>query len=433
MTLTPEGYRPRLVERQLEMMMGVFGAVCIEGPMACGKTWTGRSHAASEYGLGDPTSNYLNLESVKIDVLRAFEGEQPHLIDEWQEHEPIWDATKHLVDKTGKPGQYILTGSSTPRIKGLRHQGTGRIGDVRMRPMSLFESGDSDGTVSMNALFNNGITIVPGRTHGLEELIRLTIRGGWPLSLDSNTEQSESYMKSYVNHLIRTVCNMDEKTRNEGKMRQFLKSLSRNECTLASNRALISDMREDDVPDDEVQENQKLSSQMVPDYIDALERVFIVDDVPSFEFNIRSPIRVGKMVKRHLVDPSLCVSSMETTTEELLEERKTYGFLFESMCIRDLKVYAEAHSGSVMHYHDDRGREIDAIVKARDGRYAAFEIKVGEGQADTAAENLLKIDDYFDRSGLPRPEFMCVLCGTAPAAYRRKDGVYVIPITQLRD
>ncbi len=385
----------------------------------------------SEYSLGDVSDNHFNLRMARLDVMRAFDGETPHLIDEWQECSAIWDATKYMVDKEGGMGRYILTGSSTPVKKGLHHEGTGRIGNVRMRPMSLFESGDSDGSVSLSLLFDTPIGIVRGKSHRLEQLVDLTVRGGWPRALGLKEEQAEAYSKDYVEHLVRTVSHLDDKTRNEWKLRNFILSLSRNECTLATNKTLVSDLNDEGSVSEK--DRDMISVQMVPDYTDALERVFIVDNVQPFEFNIRSPTRVGKKVKRHMVDPSLCIASMDVTTNELVRDEKTYGFQFESMCIRDLKVYAESHFGKVMHYRDDRGREIDAVVKMRDGRYAAFEIKVGEGQADAAAENLLKIDDYFEESELPRPTFMCVLCGTAPAAYRRDDGVYVIPITQLRD
>ncbi len=434
MSIKPEGYRPRLIEKELDMKMGMYGAVCIEGAKACGKTWTGLSRSASVFDLNDSKDDYLNLKRAQTNVGSAFEGEEPHLIDEWQECPRIWDATKSITDKSSKNGRFILTGSSTPVSKGVMHDGTGRIGTVRMRPMSLFESGDSKGTVSLSGLFDGEFALDEPSQNTLEKLVGLTVRGGWPMAIGLSEKQYVQYSRDYIGKVIRGASAMDGVGRNEAKMRMFVKSLARNESTLASNSTISSDVTDEDIDRSAMErERSTLSQQTVPVYSSVLERMFIVDNQPAFSFNARSSVRVGKSPKRHFVDPSLSIAALELTPKKLMSDLNTYGFMFESMCFRDLRIYAEAHGGTVSHYRDDRGKEIDAIVQNYEGDYGAVEIKLGEGQVDEAAENMLKLRKRFEDDGLPLPKFMCVVCGTAAGSYRRPDGVYVVPITHLRD
>ncbi len=434
MSMKPEGYRPRLIEKELDMKMGMYGTVCIEGAKACGKTWTGLSRAKSVFDLNDSRDNYLNLKRAQTDVGFAFEGEEPRLIDEWQECPRIWDAAESITDKSSENGRFILTGSSTPVSKGAMHDGTGRIGTVRMRPMSLFESGDSKGTVSLSGLFDGEFVLDEPSQNTLEKLVGLTVRGGWPMALGLSERQYVQYSRDYIGKVIRNASAMDGIGRNEAKMRMLVKSLARNESVIAGNGAISSDATDAEYGHwGTGKKRLSVSEQTVPVYSSVLERMFIVDNQPAFSFNARSSVRVGKSPKRHLVDPSLSIAALELTPKKLMSDLNTYGFMFESMCFRDLRIYAEAHGGSVSHYRDDRGKEIDAIVQNYEGDYGAVEIKLGEGQVDEAAENMLKLRKRFENDGLPLPKFMCVICGTAAGSYRRPDGVYVVPITHLRD
>ncbi len=434
MSMKPEGYRPRLIEKELDMKMGMYGTVCIEGPRACGKTWTGLSRAESAFGLDDPADNHLNYVKAQTDVRSAFDGPEPRLIDEWQGCPRIWDTAKSITDRSTEKGRFILTGSSTPASKGVMHDGTGRIGTVRMRPMSLFESGDSKGTVSLSGLFDGRFGIDEPSRNTLEKLVGLTVRGGWPMAIGLSEKQCVRYSRGYLAEAIRSASVLDGADRNESKMRALVRALARNESGIVSNSALSEDTRNAE-DDGSGMRNSKsgLSEQTVPVYMSALERVFVVDNQPAFSFGARPSVRMAKNPKRHLVDPSLSIAALELTPKDLMADLRTYRPMFESMCFRDLRIYAESRGGSVSHYRDDRGKEIDAIIQNYEGEYGAVEIKLGEGQVDEAAENMLKLRKRFENDGLPLPKFMCVVCGTAAGSYRRPDGVYVVPITHLRD
>lgn len=433
-TLRPEGYIPRLIDKKVDFAMSVFGAVCIEGPKGCGKTWTARNHAVSEFNIADPRGNFNNLTLAQYDVMAAFEGKEPHLIDEWQECPSIWDATKIMVDQKRTKGRFILTGSSTPVTKGIHHDGTARIGLVRMRPMSLFESGQSTGKVSLKSVFDNEFQPVRTESVSLDDLIGMTVKGGWPSVLGLDVEQSMEFNRSYLESVIRAASRIDGKDRNEMKMRTFVKSLARNESTMVSNRQIVSDMADGDGNDSEGQKERSiLTGQTIPSYSDALERIFLIDNQPSFDFNNRSAVRTGKGAKRHLADPSLSISALNLTPEMLKKDLETYGFMFEAMCIRDLRVYADVYGATIYHYRDYSNLEVDAIMQFPDGRYGAFEIKLGDNQTEKAARNLLRFKEYTENANLPQPSALCVINGQSGLAYRRDDGVTVVPVTHLRE
>ncbi len=433
MTPAPHGYRPRLIDSRVDFLMGIYGAVCIEGPKACGKAWTAKNHSRSVFELGGSREGIANKRRTDADVLVAFEGETPHAIVEWQTVPCIWDATKYLVDQRSETGRFILTGSSTPAVKGIYHDGTGRIGLVRMRPMSLYESGDSSGAVSLRTLFDGPLKATEVTEPDLEGLVEVTMRGGWPSAIGKSHAAAVQYSRDYVESVTRAAQRMDGVSRNESKIRMRIRSLARNESTLASNETLVRDMAGSDDPESENRERETLSAHSLPEYNDVLERLFVVDNQPAFEFNARPPVRVGRKPKRHLSDPSLSIAALGLGKNALMDDPGTYGFMFESLCVRDLRVYAEADGGRVYHYRDDRGLEVDAIVQLQDGRYGAVEIELDEDRADRAAESLLGFDRFLERSSLPRPSFLCVLCGLAATAYTREDGVHVVPIRQLRD
>lgn len=429
MALTEKNYKPRIIDNSIKKRLGIFGAVCIEGPKWCGKTWSGLNHAESVLYVGDPQGNFQNRILAQLDADLALEGLTPRLIDEWQEVPALWDAIRHAVDKSGKKGQYILTGSATPKRKGILHSGTGRIDRIRMRPMSLYESGDSSGEVSLKALFNNWEETKKAREVGLEEIIYLTVRGGWPGNLKASRSDAGVIPQSYLRSLVEDDFElMPESIRSKKKMVALIKSLGRNTSTLVSNRTLMADIIEF--------EKEEIGYDTVGYYLDLLERVFIIEKVNAFDPNYRSSTRVAKNPKRIFVDPSIAVAALGLTSEKMLRNLNQFGFIFESMALRDLKIYAEANEGNVFHYkHFDRGDEIDAVVEMPDGKWGAFEIKLGANQIEEAAANLVAMKEYMaTRDSTTRvPDVLCVICGLSGIAYKREDGVYVVPLTSLKN
>ncbi len=422
-----DAYRPRVLDKMVEKYLSAFGAVCIEGPKWCGKTWTSSFHSNSEVYLNDPIHGFEFRELAKMDPYAVLEGERPRLVDEWQEVPSMWDAVRFAVDRAGASGQFILTGSATPQYKGVLHSGVGRIGRLRMRPMSLFESGDSSGKVSLEAICNG--ESLPMQLTGevrLQKLIELVLRGGWPgsvgKSLDAAMEIPKSYLETVFKHDIYQV---DDVKRDVFKMRLLLKSLARNESTTVSNSTLARDVKERDEED--------LNRVTVAEYLDVFNRLFLTDNTPPFATGIRSSARIKQMEKRHLTDTSLACALLGATPQGLLQDLNTLGFLFESLVERDLCVYAESFGGKLYHYQDYDSDEIDAVIELPNQHWCAFEVKLGAHQIDVAAANLLKISKKFeDGKKGPPPKTLCVVCGLSSAAYRRPDGVYVVPITSLK-
>ena len=422
-----QNYRPRIIDRQVEEYLSAFGAVCIEGPKWCGKTWTSSYHSRSEIYIGDPAGNFQNRQLAELSPALVLEGETPRLIDEWQEVPPLWDAVRYQVDQNPQKGQFILTGSATPNHKGILHSGAGRIARLRMRPMSLWESGDSSGKVSLQSLCHGEMTPAMTGEVDLKALIGLIIRGGWPGSLGLSSEQAALLPAEYLNAVIDDdVYRMDGIKRDTHKMRLLLRSLARNESTTATNRTLIRDVKAIDDAD--------IDSNTIAAYLDIFKRLFITDNQPPFSVGIRSSVRIKQAEKRHLADPSLACALLKATPASLLGDLETLGFLFEALCERDLRIYAESFGASLYHYQDYKNQEIDAVIELPDGTWCAFEIKLGANQIDAAASNLLEIKKQIeeDPKGKP-PAVLCVLCGMANAAYQRPDGVFVVPITALKD
>ena len=422
-----KNYLPRIVDRRLREYLEAFGAVCVEGPKWCGKTWTSSYHSRSEIFIGDPAGNFQNRQLAQLSPALVLEGETPRLIDEWQEVPPIWDAVRHQVDQRAAKGQFILTGSATPNHKGILHSGAGRIARLRMRPMSLYESEDSTGAVSLEALCRGEVRPAMTGEVDLKKLTGLIIRGGWPGSLSLSAQQAALLPGEYLNAVIDDdVYRMDGVKRNTAKMRLLLRSLARNESTTATNRTLKNDIKE--------QDDEDIDVETVAEYLDIFARLFLTDDQPPFSTGVRSSVRVKQAAKRHFCDPSLACSLLKVTPEALLGDLETLGLLFEALCERDLKIYAESFGGSLYHYQDYQGREIDAVIELPDGQWCAFEIKLGAHQIDSAAAGLLRLQQEFagDPKGKP-PAVLCVLCGLSSAAYRRPDGVFVVPVTALKN
>lgn len=422
-----QNYMPRIIDRQVEEYLSAFGAVCIEGPKWCGKTWTSSYHSRSEIYIGDPAGNFQNRQLAELSPALVLEGETPRLIDEWQEVPPLWDAVRYQVDQNPQKGQFILTGSATPNHKGILHSGAGRIARLRLRPMSLWESGDSSGKVSLQSLCHGEMTPAMTGAVDLKALIGLIIRGGWPGSLELSSEQAALLPAEYLNAVIDDdVYRMDGIKRDTHKMRLLLRSLARNESTTATNRTLIRDVKAIDDAD--------IDSNTIAAYLDIFKRLFITDNQPPFLVGIRSSVRIKQAEKRHFADPSLACALLKATPASLLGDLETLGFLFEALCERDLRIYAESFGASLYHYQDYKNQEIDAVIELPDGTWCAFEIKLGANQIDAAATNLLEIKKQIeeDPKGKP-PAVLCVLCGMANAAYQRPDGVFVVPITALKD
>ena len=427
MTLTPDGYIPRLIDPLIEEKLRISGAVCIEGPKHCGKTWASLNHANSAMMIGDSAGNFRNRRIVGMEVDRAFVGDTPHLIDEWQEIPGIWDATRSMVDSSTENGRFILTGSSTPKTKGVMHSGAGRISTIRMRTMSLFESGDSDGRVSIGSLFSGGFQQSLSTDEiTLEHLISLTVRGGWPRQALLKDESAYKLTYDYLDAIVKDAVKADGKNRIQKKVEMVIRSMARNEGTLASDSKIMADMEEF--------EGSRIDERTFSEYRDVLDRMFMTANQPAFDPNYRSNVRVGKNPKRHLTDPALAAAALDMTPEKLLDDLDLFGFLFESMCERDLDVYARSLGGKLFHYHDHQNNEADAVIEMPDGRWGAFEIKLGMNQVDSGAAKLLELRSYMENKGVKRlPSVLAVICGKESSAYRRDDGVYVLPITSLRN
>lgn len=420
-------YLPRIIDNQIDQYLTTFGAVCIEGAKWCGKTWTSMNHSKTRIMLGDPKGNFQNRNLAQIDPELVLKGDNPRLIDEWQEVPAIWDAVRSTVDQRNEKGLFILTGSATPNHKGILHSGAGRIAKLRMRPMSLFESGDSSGQISLQDLCQHKFTHAMNKEISLAKIIDLVVRGGWPSNIGLETSKAalvpETYLKAIIDDDIYRI---DGIKRDTNKINLLLRSLARNECTTATNKVLLNDIKAID--------DEDLDSNTLATYLDILKRLFITDNQPPFSSNIRSSVRVKQAEKRHLADPSLACSLLKLNSESLLTNLETLGFLFESLCQRDLRIYAESFGANLYHYQDYSNKEIDAVIELPDGNWCAFEIKLGANQIDSAANGLIKIRDEIahEKNGKP-PILLGVICGLSNAAYCRDDGVYVIPITMLKN
>lgn len=422
--LTPNGYKERLIDKKIEEYMKGFGAVCVEGPKWCGKTWTSLNHANSVCYIASPANNFQNRTMAELSPDLVLKGEVPRLIDEWQEVPAIWDAVRFEVDKDKSKGKIVLTGSSTPKRKGILHSGAGRIGRIRMNTMSLFESGDSSGAVSLKEMFEKDLQPVVTGEVKLDQLIYYVVRGGWPGNMEVDIETAKNLPTEYLKAVIEDdMYNTDGIKRDFRKVKSLLHSLGRNESTIVSNNTLRKDMMTYD--------EMGIDSNTIAEYLDVFERLFLLDDQPAFAANLRSSRRVLKSPKRHFCDVSLAVAALEATPEMLLNDLHTFGFLFEALCEHDLKIYAENNGGKLFHYRDEKNNEIDAVVEMPDGKWGAFEIKLGANQIENAAKELLKMKEIMEKEGT-EPSLLCVICGMTNMAYTREDGVRVVPITALK-
>ena len=415
-----EFYKPRIVDSEIKLKLELSKAVCIQGPKACGKTWAAEHQAASEIKLGDATDNFANRRITMMDNSFALKGERPHLIDEWQEIPALWDVVRSEVDKVPEKGQFILTGSSTPVQKGIMHSGTGRISLLTMRPMSLYESGESSGKISLASLFKGNISdVVQAENPGIEKLAYYIVRGGWPSAVDLPYEHAYLFSADYVAGLIQEDIPRVAQSIDLLKMHRFMSSLARNESTTASKKVLMRDM------------NGEITDETVNSYLQILSRLFLLSPQQPFSPAVRSSLRLKQMEKRHFTDPSIAAALLGMRQDHLIKDLQTFGFLFESLVERDLAVYAAASGCRLMHYQDYKNNEIDVVVEAPDGSWGAVEIKLGAGEIDYAAKTLLKADKAMREASGKGASFLAVVCGLASYGYCREDGVNVIPVTAL--
>ncbi len=420
-------YKERIVDEKINKYLKLFGAIVIEGPKYCGKTWAARRHANSETLLYTNTGEDSNeIELAKISPKIVLDGEKPKLVDEWQEAPNLWDYIRNEIDREGLKGQYILTGSSTPRERKIHHSGAGRFGKITLRPMSLYESGDSTGKISLQDICDGKKIEIRTGEVDLKNIAKLIIRGGWPGNLGYDASEAKIMVKEYLDIIIDDDLNrLDGIKRDKHKVKLLLKSLARNESTTVTNNTIKEDIKEKD--------NEDIDSATVSSYINALDRLFLLDNDEPFSVNIRSKVRVKQSEKRHFVDPSLAASILNLSEDKLINDLKTFGFLFEALVERDLKIYADSFNAKCYHYQDYLNREIDSVIELEDGEWCAFEIKLGVNQIEEAADKLLKFKNSLLNEKGKAPKVLGVICAMTNSAYIRPDGVYVIPITALKN
>lgn len=418
-------YMKRLADKLLLERLEASGAVLIEGPKWCGKTRTAMEAAKSTLFMQDPDkySSYMKAADTMPSLL--LKGEVPRLIDEWQMAPVLWDAVRHMVDMRAQAGQFILTGSAVPRDNIAMHTGTGRISRLTMRPMSLFESGESTGTVSMKRLFDGESEIEGMSELSIEKAAFCIVRGGWPASIGENERVAFRHAIDYVEAVINAdISRVDEVEKNPSKVRALMRSLSRNISTLASMRTIRDDIAMGD--------EESISEKTISQYLNALDRIFVTENLPAWNPSLRSKTAIRTSPKRQFVDPSIAAAVLRLTPERLLEDFEYFGILFESMCDRDLRIYAEANDGQLFHYRDKSGLEADAVICLADGRWGAIEVKLGSKEIEEAAVHLSELRKRVNTQKMKEPSFLMILTGTE-FAYRRKDGVLVAPIGCLRD
>ncbi|MDR1157741.1 MAG: DUF4143 domain-containing protein [Oscillospiraceae bacterium] len=416
-------YLKRIADDVLTAALEASGAVLIEGPKWCGKTRTATERAASKLLMQDPdyTESYLKAADTKPSLL--LRGKTPRLIDEWQMAPVLWDAVRFAVDQRGESSQFILTGSAVPKDNAVRHTGTGRISRLLMRTMTLFESLESSGDISLETLFDNCCDGDGMSALTLERLAFALTRGGWPASIGEKESVALRRVYDYVDAVIHTdVSRVDGVEKNPVRVRTLMRSLARNVSTMANMTTIRKDMAGDE---------DSISEKTIAAYLNALRRIYVVEDLPAWNPAMRSKTALRTSPKRHFIDPSIATAVLRATPDSLLSDFNTFGLLFESLCIRDLRVYAQAMDGEVFHYRDKNGLEADAIVHLKDGRWGAIEVKMGAAEIETAAANLKTLRGKVNVDKMRAPSFLMVLTATE-LAYRRSDGVYIVPIGCLK-
>jgi predicted AAA+ superfamily ATPase len=418
-------YLKRISDEKLALLLRAKGAVLIEGPKWCGKTSSAEEMAKSVLYMQDPDASKTNILTAQTKPSLLLEGETPRLLDEWQVAPELWNAVRFAVDKRRAHGQFILTGSVIPTRTADMHTGTGRIARMKMRTMSLYESQESNGEISLCDLFD-GKTGMDGKSNLTIERLAFAInRGGWP---ESALEQSEKIALTIAVDYLEAVSNediskADGARKNPNRVKALMRSLSRNISNEARTTTVLNDL---------IANDEALSQATVDQYIAALKKIYVIEDLPAWNAKLRSKTAIRTTAKRHFTDPSIATASLRATPKRLLSDFNTFGFLFESLCIRDLRIYADSIDGAVYHYRDKSGLEIDAIIQLSDGRWGAAEVKMGASEIESAAENLLKLKKIVDTEKMNEPSFLMVLTGTE-YAFQLKNGVWVIPLGCLKN
>jgi predicted AAA+ superfamily ATPase len=417
-------YLSRICDTELQNALATMGAVLIEGAKWCGKTSTAANIARSTLFMQDPdnTRSYQEMADTKPSLL--LKGETPRLIDEWQMSPVLWDAVRFEVDKRSVPGQFILTGSAVPADNVTAHTGTGRFARILMRPMSLYESQESNGTVSLADLFNGKHDIESVSNLSIEQIAFSICRGGFPATIGKPDkvalQMSVDYVESVINQDISRV---DGVEKNPNRVRLLLRSLARNIATMASTQTILKDVENTEI---------SISDKTFSVYYNALRRIFVVETMPAWSPSLRSKTAIRTSPKFHFVDPSIATAVMRVNPAGILQDFEYFGFLFEALCARDIRVYAQHNDGDVFHYRDKNGLEADMIVALRDGRWGAIEVKLSNKQIEEAAKHLLQLKEKVDADKMCKPSFLMILTG-GQYAFRRKDGVFVVPIGCLRN
>ena len=423
-----KNYRKRIADDILIRKLEGKGAVLIEGPKWCGKTTTAEQIAASVLYMDDPEKKEQNITMAELSPKRLLKGAAPRLIDEWQLAPKLWDAIRFEVDHRGELGQFVLTGSAVPAdTKEIAHSGTGRFTWLTMRPMSLYESGDSTGEVSLKELFDGADEIDGASELTIDRLAFLVCRGGWPQAVDMRDEIALDQAMDYYDAVVRSDINRaDNVQKNPERVKRLMRSYARNQGSQVPNTVLAQDIAANG--------EAPISEETVASYLNALRKIFVVEDMPAWNPNLRSKTAIRSSDTRYYIDPSIAVAALGIGPNDLVNDLKTFGFLFETLCIRDLRVFAEALNGEVYHYRDRDGQECDAVVHLKNGKYGLIEIKLGGDRLiEEGAKSLKAMEAKIDTDKMNTPSFSLVLTGAGDYAYRRKDGVYVIPIGCLKN
>ena len=424
-----ENYKPRLADKTLQRKLKGKGAVLIQGPKWCGKTTTAEQMAKSILYMSKPDDVKSNLIAADINPSKLLEGDIPRLIDEWQIAPKLWDAVRFEVDHRKGMGQFILTGSAVPPDDDeIFHTGTGRFAWIKMRPMSLFESGESSGEISLKAMFDQPEQILAENIiDDIDKLAFLICRGGWPGAIDMEDEIALDQAFDYYDAIVNTdISRVDNVKRDSERAKRLMKSYARHQGTQTAYTVLRDDILANDA--------ENLTEDTVYSYTNALRKIFVIEDMPAWNPNLRSKTAIRTSDTRYFTDPSIATASLGLGPNDLVKDLNKMGLFFETMCIRDLRVYAESIDGEVYHYRDKTGLECDAVIHLRNGSFGLIEIKLGgDHLIEEGAENLKKFSKKIDTSKMKAPSFMMVLTGTGKYAYRREDGVYVVPVGCLKN
>lgn len=421
-------YKKRIVDEELKDLLESSGAVLIEGPKWCGKTTTASQFANSVIRMDEPSKRESNIQMVDINPSQILNGENPRLIDEWQIAPKLWDATRHEIDSRRKQGQFILTGSSVPiESQEITHSGTGRFSWLTMRTMSLYESLESTGEVSLKELFNSPLKISGFNKLDINSLAYLICRGGWPESLNMAEKPALKQAYNYLEGVIKSDINRADGTeKNPQRVRTLLKSYARYQGAQIDNIALKKDILTND--------KSSINEDTVLSYINALKKIFVVEEMEAWNPNLRSKTAIRTSNTRYYGDPSIAAASLRIGPDDLLNDLNTFGLLFETMCVRDLRIYANSLDGDVFHYRDKSGLECDAVVHLRNGKYGLVEIKLGgDHLIEEGCKNLKSLSDKIDTTKMLEPSFMMILTGVGDYAYRRNDGIYIVPVGCLKN